>query len=114
MSPAELRKCVRAAVGEELTAEEAETAVEVADWDGDGLLGVEDLARFAEKGRNLREAFRVYEMEGEGRITPRSLRAALGRMGERRTEEDCEAMIRRFDIDGDGFLSFDEFKVMLL
>ncbi|PKA51105.1 Putative calcium-binding protein CML19 [Apostasia shenzhenica] len=126
ISPAELRKCMRAA-GEELTAEEAWAAVEAMDTDGDGLLRVEDLARIAggrgeaaeedeeeEKGRSLKEAFRVYEWEGEGCITAASLRAALGRMGEMRTEEECGEMIRRFDVNGDGVLSFEEFRRMMI
>ncbi|XP_020582262.1 putative calcium-binding protein CML19 [Phalaenopsis equestris] len=119
ISPAELRNCMLA-LGEQFSMEEAEAAVESADSDGDGLLGLEDFMRLArgegeeEKGNNLKEAFRVYELEGEGFITPRSLREALGRLGERRTVEECEVMIRRFDVDRDGVLSFDEFKMMMI
>ena len=67
-----------------------------------------------EEERELRKAFGMYEMEGEGCITASSLKRMLSRLGESRELEECQAMIRRFDLDGDGVLSFDEFKVMMM
>ncbi|XP_010911621.2 calcium-binding protein CML38 [Elaeis guineensis] len=119
ISPAELQNCLRAA-GEELSAEDAEAVVESTDSDGDGLLGLEDFLKLVdaeeeeEKGRNIRDAFKMYEMEGQGCITPNSLRRMLRRLGETRSIDECRAMIRRFDLNGDGVISFDEFKVMML
>ncbi|KAG6513334.1 putative calcium-binding protein CML19 [Zingiber officinale] len=123
ISPSELRSCMRAA-GEELSAEEAAAVVESSDSDGDGMLGVEEFVRMveaegeAERGRNLREAFEMYAVQGkeeeeERRITARSLRRMLRRLGELRTVAECGAMIRAFDLNGDGELSFDEFKIMM-
>uniref|UniRef100_M8D0T9 Putative calcium-binding protein CML19 n=1 Tax=Aegilops tauschii TaxID=37682 RepID=M8D0T9_AEGTA len=63
--------------------------------------------------RALREAFRMYEMEGQGCITPASLGRMLGRLGTERGAGECHAMICRFDLDGNGVLSFDEFKIMM-
>nr|GLL32418.1 putative calcium-binding protein CML19 [Ipomoea trifida] len=121
VSPAELQRGVRA-VGGELSAEEAEMAVRLSDSDGDGLLGLEDFAKLMEgkgveeerKEGELMEAFKMYEMEGTGEITPKSLKRMLGRLGESATMESCKAMIMRFDINGDGVLSFEEFKVMMM
>ncbi|KAH0459746.1 hypothetical protein IEQ34_012560 [Dendrobium chrysotoxum] len=119
ISPTELRNYMLA-LGEDLTIEETKAAVESVDSDGDGMLGLEDFMKLAssegddEKRNNLKEAFRVYEFEGEGIITPRSLRAALERLGESRTVEECEVMIRRFDVNRDGVLSFEEFKMMMV
>ncbi|KAI0503919.1 hypothetical protein KFK09_014865 [Dendrobium nobile] len=119
ISPTELRNCMLA-LGEDLTIEETKAAVESVDSDGDGMLGLEDFMKLAsseggeEKRNNLKEAFRVYEFEGEGIITPRSLRAALERLGESKTVEECEVMISRFDVNRDGVLSFEEFKMMMV
>ncbi|XP_059311391.1 putative calcium-binding protein CML19 [Lycium ferocissimum] len=117
VSPAELRRCMKA-VGGELTAEEAEMAVRLSDSDGDGLLGLEDFTKLMEEERNkeseLIGAFEMYEMEGSGGyITPKSLKRMLSRLGESTSIDKCKAMIRRFDINGDGVLSFDEFKTMM-
>ena len=65
------------------------------------------------KMEELREAFRMYEMEGSGCITPKSLKRMLSRLGESRSVEECSVMIREFDVNGDGVLSFDEFKLMM-
>ncbi|WJX25572.1 hypothetical protein P8452_14600 [Trifolium repens] len=119
ISPSELRQCVEA-IGGKMSNEEAEVAVELLDSDGDGLVGLDDFVRFVEGGKeeekvnDLREAFKMYEMEGFGCITPKSLKRMLGRLGECRSVVECQAMIAKFDIDGDGMLSFDEFRAMML
>ena len=66
-----------------------------------------------ERCRGLREAFAMYEVKGEGCITPASLMRMLARLGSEQGIEECRAMIRRFDLHGDGVVCFDEFKAML-
>ncbi|PUZ40222.1 hypothetical protein GQ55_9G408100 [Panicum hallii var. hallii] len=126
ISAAELRLCMRAALGEDVTAEDAEALVASVDADGDGLLDEGEFARLVraeaanvkeeeeQRRRGLEAAFGMYAVEGEGRITPASLRRMLSRLGARREVDDCRAMIRRFDLDGDGVLSFDEFEIMMM
>uniref|UniRef100_A0A0E0N7R8 EF-hand domain-containing protein n=1 Tax=Oryza rufipogon TaxID=4529 RepID=A0A0E0N7R8_ORYRU len=122
ISAAELRLCMKAALGEDMSAEEAEALVSSADTDGDGLLDEEEFTKLAvqlemgdeeERCRGLMEAFRMYEMEGEGRITPASLKRMLRKLGSHQGIEECQTMICRFDLDGDGVISFEEFKIMM-
>ena len=47
LSAAELRLCMKAALGEDVSAEEAERLVASADADGDGLLSQEELLALA-------------------------------------------------------------------
>ena len=97
--------------------EEAQELVESMDSDGDGLeefVGWMEREGEERKMEELREAFRMYEMEGSECITPKSLKRMLSRLGESRSLEDCSVMIRQFDVNGDGVLRFDEFKLMML
>ncbi|KAI4387704.1 hypothetical protein MLD38_000116 [Melastoma candidum] len=119
ISSSELCRCVRS-IGGDLTLEEAEAAVEMLDRDEDGLLGMEDFVAFVEGGdgeerqKELRMAFEMYGEEGgERRITPRSLKRMLSRLGEKRSVGECEVMISKFDLDGNGVLDFEEFSVMM-
>ncbi|KAE8803799.1 putative calcium-binding protein CML19 [Hordeum vulgare] len=122
ISAAELRLCMKAALGEDVSAEDAEALVALADADGDRLLDEQEFLRLVawpeteeeeEWCRGQREAFAMYEVKGEGCITPSSLMRMLARMGSEQGIEECRAMIRRFDLNGDGVVCFNEFKVMM-
>ena len=122
LSPSELQRCV-GTIGEELLLEEAREVVGSMDSDGDGFLGFEEFMGWMEKEtgddqerkmEDLRKAFRMYEMDGSGCITPKSLKRMLSRLGASRSVEDCCVMIGQFDVNGDGVLCFDEFKLMML
>ena len=121
LSPSELRRCVRL-IGGELPLEEAEAVVQTLDSDGDGLLSLEDFVKLMEgegegeeeKMKELREAFKMYDIDGCGYITAKSLKRMLSRLGEKKSVDECKVMINQFDLNGDGVLSFDEFKVMML
>ena len=122
ISPGELRDCMRVSGGEELSLEAAEAVVQSADSDGDGLLGFDDFVNLIdaqeeeERVRSLKEAFEAYEAKkGGGCITAKSLRRALRqRLGEARSVEECREMIRRYDENGDGVISFEEFRKMMM
>ncbi|KAK6928505.1 LOW QUALITY PROTEIN: EF-hand domain, partial [Dillenia turbinata] len=115
LSASELQKCV-APLGKELSHEEAEVAIEQQDSNGDGLLELEEFVSFFEGGneeekiRDLREAFKMYEMDGCGFITPKSLKRMLSQLGQSKSISECEAMIAEFDLNGDRVINFDEFK----
>ncbi|KAL5223084.1 hypothetical protein ABZP36_027797 [Zizania latifolia] len=119
ISSAELRLCMKAALGEDMSVEDAEALVSSADADGDGLLDEEEFTKLVqletgeERYRGLREAFRMYEMRGEGCITPASLKRMLSKLGSHQDIKECQAMICRFDLDGDGVISFEEFTIMM-
>ncbi|KAL6616718.1 hypothetical protein ACP70R_038988 [Stipagrostis hirtigluma subsp. patula] len=120
ISAAELRLCLKAALAEDISAEDAEDLVASADTDGDGLLNEDEFLKLMqlemeeeERCRGLKEAFGMYEMEGEGCITPVSLKRMLSKLGAHQDIDECRAMICRFDLNGDGVLSFEEFKVMM-
>ncbi|KAK1670053.1 hypothetical protein QYE76_058212 [Lolium multiflorum] len=124
ISAAELLLCMKAALGEDVSAEDAEALVASADTDGDRLLDEDEFLRLVDtesekeadnvdRFSGLREAFGMYEVKGEGCITPASLMLMLDRLGSHQGIDECRAMIQRFDLNGDGVVCFDEFKVMM-
>ncbi|MQL41626.1 hypothetical protein EI012_27355, partial [Escherichia coli] len=102
----------------ELLLKEAEMVIEALDSDGDGLLSLEDFVMLMEAGgeeeklKDLREAFEIYDTERCGFITPKSLKRMLKKLGESKSIHECKVMIDRFDLNGDGMLSFEEFRIM--
>ena len=69
-----------------------------------------------EADEDMREAFRVFDANGDGYITVDELGAVLSSLGlkQGRTAEECRRMIGRVDRDGDGRVDFHEFRQMML
>uniref|UniRef100_A0A0E0P301 EF-hand domain-containing protein n=1 Tax=Oryza rufipogon TaxID=4529 RepID=A0A0E0P301_ORYRU len=73
---------------------------------------VEELAESKVAGEGeLREAFRVFDRDGDGYVSAAELRRVLRRLGmeEGARHGDCVRMITAHDGDGDGRISFQEF-----
>lgn len=115
-------KAYFASVGDSLSRDEAERMIGEFSRGGGGageapLLEFGEFVRVMElcdDGDVLRRAFGVYEEEkGSGCITAEGLRKALRRLGVVKTVEECKAMIRAYDVDGNGVLDFEEFHKMM-
>lgn len=65
--------------------------------------------------RDLRKAFRVFDLNDDGFISCEELKIALSRLGlwDEGCGEDCKKMIGAYDSNSDGLLDFEEFKVMM-
>lgn len=55
----------------------------------------------------LREAFRLYDREGNGYITTATLREILAALDDKLGPEDLDGMIAEIDTDGSGTVDFD-------
>ncbi|XP_062233494.1 probable calcium-binding protein CML30 [Phragmites australis] len=72
-----------------------------------------------EEERDLREAFDVFDGNKDGLISAEELGTVLGSLGLRQhgasrpAVAECRDMIRLVDSDGDGMVSFEEFKRMM-
>lgn len=63
--------------------------------------------------KDLLESFRIFDTKGEKGITFEGLKEVLTRMGEKLTDDDILNMIKEADEDGDGKVSFEEFKKLM-
>ncbi|RCV36410.1 hypothetical protein SETIT_7G316900v2 [Setaria italica] len=93
---------------------EAELAAMLAEAEAAGL-ALEDIAAAeVEDVGELRETFAVFDADGDGRISAEELLAVLASLGDDRCSvEDCRRMIGGVDVDGDGFVCFNEFTRMM-
>jgi EF-hand domain pair len=62
----------------------------------------------------IREAFRVFDKDGNGFISAAELRHVMTNLGEKLTDEEVDEMIREADIDGDGQVNYEGITVMVL
>jgi calmodulin len=105
------------------------------DADGNGTIDFpEFLTMMARKMKDtdseeeIREAFRVFDKDGNGFISAAELRHVMTNLGEKLTDEEVtlnaflsiyfnifqvDEMIREADIDGDGQVNYEEFVKMM-
>merc|ERR1711920_681847 len=97
--------------------------IEDIDEDGSGLLEFGEFCQLAAKflveedeealKKELKEAFRIYDKEGNGYISTDTLKEILKELDSKLTNEDLENIIEEVDEDGSGTLDFDEFMEMM-
>ena len=61
----------------------------------------------------IREAFRIFDKDGNGFVSPAELRHVLSNIGEKLTDEEIDEMIIEADVDGDGLINYEEFVAMM-
>lgn len=57
----------------------------------------------------LREAFKIFDKNGDSFITRSELKSAMKKIGEKMTDADVDDMIRAADLDKDGKVNYEEF-----
>ncbi|RZB84942.1 EF-hand 7 domain containing protein [Asbolus verrucosus] len=96
----------------------AEIIAEV-DADGSGELEFEEFITLASRfmaeedaeamQSELKEAFRLYDKEGNGYITTSTLKEILKELDDKLTSEELDGIIAEIDTDGSGTVDYDEF-----
>ncbi|XP_076449599.1 neo-calmodulin-like isoform X2 [Babylonia areolata] len=59
--------------------------------------------------RELREAFRLFDKDGDGSISTDELGTVMRNLGQFPSLDELNTMLKEIDIDGDGTFSFEEF-----
>jgi len=110
-------------LGQTFEEDDLNLLIEEIDADGSGMLEIEEFlalcARFLVEEdaeavqEELREAFRLYDKEGEGFIKTIALREIMRALDDKLTEPELDEMIAEIDTDGSGTVDFDEFMEMM-
>ena len=109
-------------LGSDTSKDEVKRIMSEIDTDSDGSISIDEFVGFC-KGiagesegdgiDDLREAFKLYDLNNNGLISATELQQILSRLGESYTVENCANMIKSADTDGDGCVDFEEFKKMM-
>jgi len=100
-----------------------EELVEEVDADKSGRLEFDEFVTLAAKfiveedaeamQKELKEAFRLYDKEGNGYIPTSILKEILRELDDQLTNKELDLMIEEIDSDGSGTVDFDEFMEMM-
>jgi|Transcript_13565 calmodulin len=63
--------------------------------------------------KELKDAFAVFDSDGNGAIDRKELKRLMKKLGQALTEAEVDAMMEQVDSNGDGEISYDEFKAMM-
>ncbi|KAH0953085.1 hypothetical protein HN011_002884 [Eciton burchellii] len=106
-------------LGYELSEKTLQEIIKEVDEDGSGELEFEEFCTLAARflveedseamQQELREAFRLYDREGNGYITTEVFRDILHELDDKLSPEELDMIIEEVDTDGSGTLDFDEF-----
>ncbi|OMO60690.1 Calcium-binding EF-hand [Corchorus capsularis] len=112
---------IMGSLGQKPADDELQKMIREFDSDGDGFINFKEFVELNTKGvdsdevlANLKDAFSVYDIDGNGSITAEELQEVLQSLGDECSLAECRKMISGVDSDGDGMIDFEEFKVMMM
>lgn len=101
--------------GGKTTKAERAKEFKAADSNEDGFIDYEEFVKIQESTihEDIENAFKVFDLDGNGKISPEELLQVLSRLGEKSSLDACSKIVRGLDGDGDGFINMDEFMIMM-
>uniref|UniRef100_A0A1B6FJB2 EF-hand domain-containing protein n=2 Tax=Cuerna arida TaxID=1464854 RepID=A0A1B6FJB2_9HEMI len=109
---------VMRSLGQTLSEGELQNMVNEVDQDGNGTIEFNEFLQMMSKKMKdgedeLKEAFKVFDLNNDGLISHAELQHVMTKLGERMSDEEIEDMIKEADLDGDGMVNYDEFMMIL-
>lgn len=115
-------KEVMKSLGQNPTDKELRQMIESVDDNGDHEIDFQEflILMSSKKGNNddpdkeLRDAFRVFDEDGNGTISRSELKKLMKNLGQALSDAELDAMMDEVDTDGNGEIDFEEFKSMMV
>ncbi|XP_038695145.1 probable calcium-binding protein CML26 [Tripterygium wilfordii] len=105
------------AMGSSDSPSERQRIMDGIDSDKDEFISLNEFAHLcrttSDPSQELRDAFDMYDQDGNELISSSELHLVLNRLGLKCSMDDCVEIIRSVDSDGDGNVNFQEFKTMM-
>jgi Ca2+-binding EF-hand superfamily protein len=108
-------------LGQNPTEKELIEMINSVDDNGDNEIDFEEFlvlmkSRIGERDveRELRDAFAVFDTDGSGSIDRKELQRLMRKLGQALSEAELDAMMEEVDTNGDGEISFEEFKFLMV
>ncbi|XP_074652602.1 calmodulin-like [Tubulanus polymorphus] len=108
------------ALGKNTTEERIQAIIRSVDEDGNGTIELDEFynvmvlkCKKMSPAEEAKAAFKIFDQNGDGFITPTELRSVMDGLGEVISKEEVEIMIREADLDGDGKINYEEFLAMM-
>ncbi|KAG5088464.1 putative calcium-binding protein CML25 [Glycine soja] len=107
-------------LGQPATEEEVKRMIQEVDANGDGHINLGEFLELNTKGvdpdevlENLKDAFSIFDVDGNGLITAQELNMVMASLGDACSIDECQKMIAGVDGNGDGMINFEEFQLMM-
>ena len=108
-------------IGQNPTEDEILNHIVEYDTNGDGTIDFDEFCEMMLKQSKdidqtveIREAFKIFDRDGNGYIDAKELKDVVTRMGECLTAEEADEFLREADTNEDGKLDYNEFLTMLM
>lgn len=112
---------VMRSLGQSPTEAELQDMITEVDTNKDGTIDFKEFLKLmsrkmkdTDSEEELREAFKVFDKDGNGYISAAELRHVMTNLGEKLTDEEVDKMMTEADTDGDGQVDYNEFVRMMV
>ncbi|KAJ1563922.1 calmodulin-like 3, partial [Cladochytrium tenue] len=102
-------------IGRESTPAEVQELINSIDTDGNGTVDQSEFLTMMARKSSLdtedvyTQAFKIFDKDGDGLITPEDLANVLAAFGEPISAAEAEAVVGEADVDGDNKINYEEF-----